>query len=388
MVTNRNKFVLDIKKIVGIDPNQSSLDRAIPKASIGSFRGIALPSPTGTGGSSGQTTTPDQNAGNILTDGGIVNPPELLQPLDPLIATNKTDPKNPTEGAYAGGQGTLAAKDIIDGTVNTPIISDGVQVGMAGDYLKNGGTLNGISGAMDCKTGKSLDIRTDGLDKPPPGWYQAGIPDVLGNIGPLGYLSWEAGVEWLAPWAVSGGPSIASNAQDAAKAARDASGDSSKSQVIDTTLDSNFPHSGGVLRWIFTFQDPDTMNTASYYAQDQGCTPTFGSSTCPLVNPTKWPGDGTTQVIRQSDGTFKISQFENPGDIVPAFTDGMHSRVDFCFDSGRTGSIIPAINGGYMVTETVTQGGTPEGIIRLFDSDNKVTAYLDGTNYANYLPKS
>ncbi len=392
MAINRNKFVTDIKRIVNIDTNQTSLPDAPIRNSIPSVSGIAF-STTDGANTKAMQTQPNEDLSNLFdaffagVDAGTTDTGQKTDPTDPNSKANtdgsKLDPKKPNAIPYLDEEGTYDIQDIIDGAPGTPVAPNNVPAGLAGTPTRNGGTLNGITGAVDCDSGKAIDLRMDKLIKPPSNWYTAGQAAQSDMDPGLGYLNWTAGRQWR-------GSSIsqpyASFPLAAAEAARDESGSSAYTEMVDVLGDFNFPHTGGLTRWIFTFKRPSLSGTVQYYAFDVTCTP-GSSGTCPLVNPIKWPTDNKMQLVKNQDGTFKVAQYENPDDIIPKFTDDIHSRVDFCFDSGRKGSILPAINGAYMITETDSEGGTPEGTVRLYDSSNKLEAFLDSTNYVNYLPK-
>jgi hypothetical protein len=392
MAINRNKFVVDVRKIVNIDPAQSVLPPAVPRSTIESVSGIAFVTPDGAN-TKGATVATGKNTGNSLQSWldymALANnlpaakdtgSGQNTDPTDPNSAANKDGSKNdPRRGITSitkGDQGTYPIKDIIDGEKGIPFIPDWVPKGLAQYYLRNGGTLNGITGAYDCTTASGLDIRMDGLMRPPPGWYTADTP-TLDPGDPLYYLNFNPGKQWVG----FPGSFIDVFPLGAAQQARDFAGDSDKTNLLST----NYISLTDI--WQFTWENPSSHATATYQANGQTCTPSHDDPTCPLVNPIKWPGDGKMQMVKNKDGTFKAAIYESPTDLITKYTDNIHSRLDFCFDAGRKGSIIPAINGGYMITETLTEGGTPTGIVKLFDSSNKVVAYLDATNYTNYLAR-
>lgn len=384
---DRVKYVEDIRRIVKVDVNQKALGPANRKASIDARKGIAYNSAQvgSPGGARGSSSTLGTTLGNDWFDDGSLEEDigsGSNDEADGEEKGNSTDPKNPTKSIVEYDQGTHDIEDIIDDAPGTPYPSDTVPQGLQQTMLKNGGTLNGVTGAMDCDSGKELDIRMDKLLRPPAGWDTLQDP---GDVsGPNGYYKWEAGRSWF-------GSSISQpegyDAITAAKAARDESGDGDKTTVLSATFDGDFPHTGGVFRWIFEFQNPGTMAVASYYAADHSCTPVSGDPICPFTNPTRWPADGKMQIVLNTDGTYKAAELEAPEDIIPKYTDNLHSRINFCFGDGRFGSIIPAINGGYIITETLTEGGTATGLGKLFNSQNKVIAYVSELTIPKYLPR-
>lgn len=386
----RNKYVEDIRRIVKIDVNQKTLGAADRRASIDAKKGIAYnTAQVGNGGGS-RPAAPNQNGTDWSDwfDDGSLDDEDTSGSDDEDAGDeqgNSQDPSKPNRGSYTYNQGTHDVEKVIDNAKGTPNLGDTVGQGLQNRPLNNGGTLNGLTGAFDCASGKELDIRMDRLMRPPPGWGSVDNPgDVTGENG---FAQWEPGRQWLAPWAVAGGPSIANTAYEAAKAARDASGDGDKTLLVSTVLDTNFPHTGGTLKWTHTFENPSSHTQATYYAQDQGCTISIDDPVCPFTNPNRWPADGKMQIVLNNDGTYSAATLEAPEDIIPKYTDNLHSRINFCFGDGRFGSIIPAINGGYIIAETATEGGSLLGTGKLFNSQNKVIAYVSDLTYQNFLPR-
>jgi hypothetical protein len=94
--------------------------------------------------------------------------------------------------------------------------------------------------------------------------------------------------------------------------------------------------------------------------------------------------------VSLDDGKFKGSEYEPEADRVPALTDNQHSQIDFCFDGGsRYGAIATTNEGGFMVYETSSPGGAPasDAIVRIFDSQGRITGYSDAAGSAAYIPK-
>jgi hypothetical protein len=382
-----NKYVSDIRRIVNVDPNQYSLGPADKKANIIGKRAISYRSADGSGsgavsGSAGYSLGDLLRYGDLAYEDGLDEAGGLNDDDSAADKGNTVDPKSPHNSIYQGDQGTHDIEAVIDGEAGTPSLSNAIPNAITGSGSKPGGTLNGLTNLTDCESGGDLDLRMDGLLRPPPGWYSAGEPDTEIN-GPLGYLMWQPGVQWRGSSILQ---PISATALPAAEAARDEMGDGDKTDLVGSEFDGDFPHTGGVFRWIFTFRNPSTMAEASYYAFDVTCVP-GSSGTCPLTNPVKWPADGKMQMIRNPDGSYTAASYENADDIIPKYTDDQHTQINFCFGVGRSGKLMPAANNGYLLGETLTEGGEYTGVVKLLNSENKVISYLTPTTYQSYLPK-
>jgi hypothetical protein len=60
----------------------------------------------------------------------------------------------------------------------------------------------------------------------------------------------------------------------------------------------------------------------------------------------------------------------------PAFENGV-STVNFCYGSGKYGTVEPATQGGWMAYQASTPGGSPTGIITIFNGDGTIRGFSD-----------
>jgi len=357
------KYVQDIRKIVGIDINQSGLGNATIKPRLGSRRGIAsfnsdkqtISSQTGT---QGQTTSQDLNTGDLT---------------DPFAEFgNYINPSDPSGGAYDYDNGTFEADDDLFDTL--PGLHDDSGNGIGGNDNGNGGTLNGISGLIDPETGLALDLRFDGIARPPIDWLNSQTP---GNE----YERWELGVYWLAP----GSPSTTAGTPIAAATTTKNAVFPDYTTLLSATFEL-FAHAGGSVRWVFVFERPSDNDTVSFYAQDQSCSMTPDSA-CTIFNPVTYQPNERMQLILGS-GVWEVDPREAPEDVIPSYTDNQHSRIDAEFGTARTLSIIPTATGGFIIGETATLGGAMlnnDNI--LVNSYGKVIDYVAGDMIDSYLPR-
>lgn len=358
-----NKYVQDIRKIVGIDVNQSSLGVPALKAPIPGRRGIAyFNSDNQT--ISNQKGTPNQTKGTPPKLGAVTNPN--------FNGGNYLDPANTDSATYDYDDGTFEGDDdLLD---NLPDLADTSTSGMGNNSISTGGTLNGITGLLDPNTGLGIDLRFDGMTRPPVGWDSVDVP-------PEEYNQWTSGTQWFAP-----GPSDVRSAIAylAAELQKDVSF-SDYTDLISAELEA-FPHSGGTVRWVFVWERPSDNDTVSYYAQDESCSISPGDPFCPIYTPIKHPADGLMQLIA-AGGKWTPSEWEPLVDIVPAYTDNQHSRIDAQFGTGRFVSIIPTKNAGYVIGETDTAGGTLiSNVNRVFNAYGKVIDYITPAQLPGLLP--
>ena len=169
-----NRYADDIKRIVGIDPNQSSLDKKEPREAIGASRGVGWHNPI-TGQSEGGEDSPDE-------------PIDTEDSPDNATDQKAIDPLDPNSGIHTETGGLVDVADLIDGiatqsTVNTPQITE------AGLIYDNNSALTGIS-AVDCDTGDAVEIRFKNAFVPPDGlqatngfqltadWDDADVPPI------------------------------------------------------------------------------------------------------------------------------------------------------------------------------------------------------------------
>lgn len=372
-----------IRRIVGYDPTQSSLGpNVIRKPLSGAVSiGYMLPDKSAAGNKSGAPGTkynPDKD-----NPDGVKKPPGG-DPKANESGGNEVDPKDPNKAIYEAGDGEHSGKSLIeDQDVKE---SDSLPSGVGGVLLpaQGGGTVNAITDVYDCETGIGLEIREDGMFRPPPGWENAETPP---GDGPADH--WELGVSWFAPGFPAG--NYANNPLSAATASKNAVFPE-YTQFISEVFDGAFPHPGGVRRYIYTWEKPlDPLHDqVSFYAQDESCTPVDGDIICPTTNPaspTKWPADGKMQLKRLPNGNFVRSDFEPDEDIIMGLGLGNSSTIRFCYEGTggeKTGERIPTDDGGWMVYQHIA--GVAQGVIKVFGPDNRVRGYTDAAGMSAYLP--
>lgn len=361
-MARRDRYSQDIKRIVGIDPNQTKIGEATRKGDIAGKRGIAyinsdgqtVSSASGTAGIT-RLTNPTNNMGMLGQDKGSGQNDPDAEDTD----GNAVDPTNGSKGSYNYDQGTYDIEDLID-LEDGPTLSDPAEgAGIGNNPTNLGGTLNGLTGLRDLTTDKGMELRLDGKARPPVGWESETDP---GPSAPA-YTKWTQGKQWIDPLS----DTAHTDPLGAAKYGRDFAGDVLYTVVVDSSYNSSFDF------WQITFEKPVPDGQVTYQANGATCTPSNSDPVCPITNPIKWPADGVMQ-LALSGSSFIMSEAEAIEDRITQFMDGNHSRVDFAFGSGREGSLRPTQNGGFMVGETV--GGNYVGIVQMYNPSNKLIAYI------------
>lgn len=403
-----DRYAEDIRKIVGISEQSNLLGPANVKAELGGRRGIGYMGPNGTtpssvsgGSGSGSTpaTVPGHNPNGNNNDGsagaGYI-PTGAVPGNTEGWGSGGVNPRYPNNSTFDSDSGTYDPESIIDQTGSFPSLPISSDYGDISNMT--GGYLSKLTDAVDCATGRDLDIRLDGLSQPPEGWDNDGTPpqdyiDDETTVMPdpdtgegTDVWTFTAGTRYTATHTTGGGSTntqfpTAAEAIIHAKASPGA-GDRPFNRVIYDSDDEIWrvqwdPPPGGGTSW----QEIVTPGSCTIGVQD-GCpaehTPEFPP----------WPEDDTLQLVFNPEtGKFEVPDSEPDGDRVAKFEDNQHSSVDFCFGDGnsRTGRLQPTSNGGFALHET--SGGNPTGIITIFDSNNKVTGYTDPAGLNGYLPK-
>lgn len=360
-----NKYVQDIRKIVGIDVNQSTLSVPTFKPRIGAKQGIGYFNQDNQTVASSKKDK-DQKLKESLDSGTVYN--------SDFDGGNYLDPADPYSNTYDYDSGTYEATDSL--LTDLPSIIDSTAgTGMGNNSVSTGGTLNGITGLLDPESGQSLDLRFDGLVRPPVGWDSVDVPADE-------YDRWTAGTQWFAP----GSPGAYSAVPIlAAKIQRDVA-HSDYTALVSAEIE-NFPHIGGSVRWVFVWERSSDNDQVSFYAHDESCSVSPSDPFCPLYSPIKHPADGLMQLVA-SGGKWQVSEYEPLVDVIPSYTDNQHSRIDAQFGSGRFISIIPTRNAGYVIGETDTLGGTLiSDVNRVISAYGKVIDYITAAQLPGLLPK-
>lgn len=281
--------------------------------------------------------------------------------------TDGNDPNTFNKGSATAGQqpNTYDMEDVIDQTGNAPTAPNEPDYSNSGEY-STGGIIDHLSGATDCATGQGINFHTDGNFPAPDGWEDAESPPTLEY--------YQEGYSWQTQ-SMNGAVGRGATPELAVF---------DRTSNISSSLVTEYPFGGneGIAR-VSCSNVPSTCISTGIgsYSQvlvyRQSCS---GSSDpehiaiCNAEPPTEeaWPEDGSYD-LALIDGQLQTNQYDGEA---PASAGG--SKVDFCFGSGRTGSLEVTANGGFMVYET--SGGAPTGKATVYGSDGTFQAGGDATN--------
>lgn len=356
------RYADDIKRIVGIDPNQSRLGPPLAKPSLLSRRGIGY-------------GTADGGTGRSSGAGGETEPPEVA-----LADSDTGENRQETDSGIIPNtdDNSISMADLIDGIPFESKLVDPILGGLGLDYDDQNALLS-LTG-VDCSTGDEVVVQLrEGLDFIPPDE----VIDQNGNIirnewenaeTPPAEVGWTSGLKWQ----VAGRPYY-STPQKSADAYAQESWDAGYT-VTNEFWFSGTPSTGGVYQ--VDFLVGETPGSGQAIVSQTSCTPTAGDDVCPLVEPTveQWPSDGKYR-FRFEGGQFITSQYD--GEVPDNYRDPV-SSVEFCTEDGRTVKGTPTNENGSMWYET--SGGAPTGVIRVFDNAGHMTGATDTTGFVNYLP--
>ncbi len=383
-----NKYADNIRRIVGFDPTKSSLGDAQQKDSIAGKRGIGYMSTDGR-----STMSASGHSGNF-TDGTGTTLPEipdgsLDEGFPPAFGQGSyIDPTNPLNSILTGAVGRWDIEDIFDG-ISSPHVGSPLGSGISGIGLGTGGSINELTGMTDCATGKgiALNYRNEG-EEPPPGWTDADTP-------PEGY-EWEQGFQYHDTSKFSNIVGIALGATLAEALMNQAGWISVIGGSIGTFVqmyignDPDYP----AATWVAGYADythsggsPPNNLIRVYVHTKSACTPV--TTYCTLTGPASsyHPEDGVMTLTFNGDGGFQQHALEAPNDIIPSLDGQTISSLNFCLDGGtRFGTLAPAVNGGFMLYETDSEGGSPVGVVRVFSSDRQMVAATDITGMQAWMP--
>lgn len=358
------RYAEDIIRIVGIDPNQSTLPAAPVRQAIGARRGAAAVSFSDRTQSTGSSGTPGTTAPPAADNSNAANGKK-----PPGTAANE---KEPTDGIKQENDGVRTAKDIIDGddgqgTPNNDSASNS-------DNINGTENLNQLDGLIDCDTGEPFNVRLDGTFTPPDGWENADTPPDSPDP------DWMLGKYWFAlifPQAETESPTPSISGQLAV--------DYHNANVANPPSIPTWTFLGvqsvDQIGGSFTFDVliNDTIPQVITVNGGQGdCTtmpPSNPGFSCPIQNPgiadptAPWPGTKQHQLSLQNGQFVSNTRDGNtpPGNLAPK------SNVDFCFDGGdRRGTLSVTSNGGFSVTETNLDGSPKaEATTSTFDKEGK-----------------
>lgn len=358
-----NRYADDIKRIVGIDLNQSQLAAAEKKSPIPAKRGIGYMGSGGTAsgvsGTPGQTQLPSDLGKGDTSTGYNAAGETGLNPYDVQAGVGGED------------SGAATAAQVIDGEVISSKISSPI-VTADGLKLVNNGAISKIT-AVDCDTGKNIEIRLRGDYVPPAGWTDAETP-------PSGY-DWVAGTNYYFLDPTTGSGIGAVNGETAYECAANGNRIFGAGALLDESFQSISSGSYNGYGDFYATYDEATLNpviVATYgnvFPISSNACSVGVDSYCPVsyVPEILWPSDNT-YILKLVEGQFVTSTFDED---VPAKYKNPSSKIDFCFGAGgaRHGSMEVTKDGGNMIYET--SGGNPTGIIRVYDSSGSLAAAFD-----------
>lgn len=368
-----NRYAEDIKRIVGIDPNQNVLGLPAKKASIAGKRGIGYINGR-TGGAEGVSGA--SGVTQLSTDLGTSNNGDVTQANN--SGEQGLDPNEPYNGMGTDTTGVKDAKDIIDGTDDASKLSV-PQVTDAGLEYDNDNALSGIN-AKDCDTGADITIRTRHDFVPPVAQY-----DTEGNLlserwddaeTPPYKAGFAAGYYWEIQGA--GVPTNYAQASTTYSAIIAFNGLLNAQQGDAPYEFLRFTDDGGGSYTVY-YKDTDD-DEVNFPMSKVSCsvTPPDESGSCPVSAPLEehWPQDNKYD-LRLQAGQFVSSEYDSD---VPLKYKNPSSRIDFCFDTGgsRQGTMEVTKDGGFMIYET--SAGVPSGIIRAYDRDGRLSSAFDSAS--------
>lgn len=394
-----DRYAEDIRRIVKIDETASDIGSAKVKTQIGGKRGIGYMTADGqgtagvsgdAGGSSTPTTLqPDSTTSNAENSGNVENQNGPSNGDSP--GGTQIDANNPQSSVYSGGNYDIT--NIIDMTGERPTPPSSIATGAGKLFNSSGGTVNGIDGVIDCESGTGLDLRLDGLVKPPedwspdgsppPGYIDDSSPTVTSESGNgLGIWDFTVGTSWIADPA---GAPAEQTFPTAGQALQYTFGSTLATGTLSTI---EYKEDGIGERYVITYIDPNFVEVVLKFegcevGVDEGC-PATRPDNIPVPN---WPSDGKMQLVF-IDNKWQYSEYENSTDVVPKYTDNQNSSLNFCFGVGgtRTGVVRPTADGGTIMYET--SGGAPTGVATILGPDRKVAGYTDAGGIQSYLPPS
>lgn len=296
-----------------------------------------------------------------------VNSKESDGTTDSDQPVNGDDPNTFTRGgAGAGNTGnTYDMEDVIDGTGDVPQ-SPHEQDNTANDEQPSdftSGVIDHLQGATDCTTGDCINFHMDGNFPTPEGWDDPDSPPV-DEYYQEGYF-WKT-VTYLG---------FVGYGRTPVEAVQNQCSD------IRNGLSTIYPYTDENTAQVRCNNSP---SSCLFFGGGNTSLMTVGRLTCggasdpegicALPPPTAeaWPEDGCYD-LALIDGTFQTNQYDSEA---PANAGG--SKVNFCFGSGRTGTVEATANGGFMVYET--NGGAPTGPAKVYGKDGTFQAAGDSTD--------
>lgn len=399
-----NRYQEDLKRIIGIDENRKGLGAAAERPAIVSNKGIGYIDAAGQaqGVKGSDPGAPDLGG---VQDVGIFpasvqgGDADALAGEDGENSTDANGKKFEPGGNRGGVIDPLDTSSKIIGKETGQYTGDeifGNAGPTPGNTLQNDAGLQLSGGVLkeviveDCDTGKEMRIRTDGLYTPPEATYtEEFVQDDTTKLTneftdpdtAVDTYKWEFGFAWF-----TGSPINEYTAGPMENVAE-----------ARNILEANFPGNIVENEWV----NPNLLRVFG----DIGGTILVSKSECAALPDPKpaaclisestsfiWPINGFYESTARSDKLTRTVQdsfilsFEggafNPHDqdtnVPPHFSPGA-SEIDFCWGTNQFGKMLPTKEGGFMIYETVAQGGAPltDGIVRLYDADGVATGYSD-----------
>lgn len=368
-----SRYADDLKRIVGVDKINRTLKELADKAAIVARRGEAFYTPTGSlssgEGNSGDSTNPSTKA----TEQSAAVTEAAKSAAAAALSGNKL---SNLAGSIAGDLISGMANNFfreLDGVIDIGDLIDAANGNIAKEGLPGFSTLNsqivGIDGLRDCASSKDLRVRFDGLYVPPLTWDSANNPPPI--------TGWTTGYYYKVV-GIGGSTEIENNAfgftiQKACEAAI-------------PKLEERYPAQAPFSFSYFT--GSDFLGYTCYFNRAVGGSFSLSGNrvscsltpppepVCPSSQPSEdsWPPADVFQLSLDTSGYFKPNSYD--ANVPDNFANGV-STIDACFGTGRFATIEPASQGGYMVYETGTSGGTPTGIITVFNADGTIRAFTD-----------
>lgn len=379
-----DRYADDIKRIVGVDKTKSALSQAVVREGIPGKRGIGYYT-----ADKRSVQTASGNSG----EGGTQIPPQPDDNQDTKIkSTGKSpDPRNPLSGIKEEGDNTFDVEDVLDGKAG-PTFSSSINSGLGAFEGASGGTLDTLSGIVDCDTGKELEVHLVDDPPPPEGWQAWNMPPTDDDF--IAGLYWRPNVTFTNP--LTYGAQTLAACKNALIGETVGTGRTLKAVIASGDGDSEPGVAPGSEAWArYSYNETDDATFLTGFEQLSCLLPTdytaqpFCSTTAPAL---EQEADGKMQLTFKN-GAFSSNPYEATADKVPALEgQGTLSFLGFCFgeSNSRSGVLRKAINGGFMLYETDPMDGTviADGIVRVYNSSGRLAAATDAVGLKNYLPQN
>lgn len=374
-----DRYAENVKIVTGTDEIRSNLADPSERESIPGRRGIAYMQSDGRG---------VQKVSGTTGSAGTQIPTVETGSLDTGDVQNSTwvDPRNPLNSIKRAGDNSYEVENFMD-DVDSPQFNTPTQDGMGELLNGSGGSLETLTGLKDCDTGDEFEVWFGNEDPVPPADW-----DTWNELPPL--LDWVAGTNWInsnAAGLVNNTAGTGANITEAADAIVGFEpGISTVTPPLEIVIGTHpeAPTTGhdGWARYKSVFVGG--ADVILYYSQFS-CTIDVDTG-CSSAGPSNafQPTDGH-MTLNWKESQFEDNAFEPATEVIADFVGGGFSQVDFCFGPGdaRTGTVRAAINGGFMIYETSSDGGPPTNIIKIFDGSAQMYAATDINGLQAYLPQ-